>query len=232
MIRLAIERRRARSNGRGMSLFGVFLRALFAGALTSAHAAPLTPADVAGLCANAEDQAHCGRLIEARQLPKLPGLAVRDGDDLRVTLYPSGFVTFRDVVRITGAETYALWDSLDRINGVVLFTTHGDRTGFLLLTRTNGRQYKLPAEPMLSPDRQYLATADFCADGCDNEVALWRVTRDDVRKERVLRPDVPWTDVTVTWKDGDTLLVQYTPPGASDARTIERKLSAADWKRS
>ena len=57
----------------------------------------------------------------------------------------------------------------------VLFTTDADRTGFLLLTRHNGRQYRLPAEPVLSPDRQYLVTADFCADGCDNELALWRI---------------------------------------------------------
>ena len=156
---------------------------------STGHGAPPTPADIATLCASAEDQSHCGRLVEGWQMPRLPGLATRNGDELRVTLFPSGVATFRDEVRITGAQTYALWDALDRINGVVLFTTDGDRSGFLLLLRNNGRQVRLPAEPMLSPDRQYLVTADFCASGCDNEVALWRVTREDVRKDRVLRPD-------------------------------------------
>ena len=36
-----------------------------------AHAAPLTSTELTALCANAEDQAHCGRLIEARQLPRV-----------------------------------------------------------------------------------------------------------------------------------------------------------------
>ena len=226
MMLPGVGRRGARRSGRGRWLAGAALAA----ALGVVRAAPLTPADIAALCSNAEDQAHCGRLIEARQLPKLPGLAVRDGDDLRVALYPSGVATFRDVVRLSGAETYALWDSLDRINGVVLFTTSGDRTGFLLLTRTNGRQYKLPAEPMLSPDRQYIATADFCADGCDNEVALWRVSRDDVRKERVLRPDAPWTDVTATWSAADVLLVEYRTAGSDAARQLTLAPTDPRWR--
>ena len=87
----------------------------------------------------------------------------------------------------------------------------------LLLKRTNGRQYRLPAEPSLSPDRQYLVTADFCASGCDNEVALWRVSRDDVRKERVLRPEGTWSDVTVEWSGPDTVVVDYLR-GADPAR--------------
>ena len=101
----------------------VLLSGLLAAGACVVQAAPLTPADIATLCANAEDQAHCGRLVEERQIKALPGLAVRDGDDLRITLYPSGTAVFRDVVRITGAQTYALWDALSPINGVVLFTT-------------------------------------------------------------------------------------------------------------
>jgi hypothetical protein len=195
-----------------------------------ARAAPLAPADIAGLCANAEDQAHCGRLVEERQLKALPGLAVRDGDDLRVSLYPSGTAVFRDVVRISGAQTYALWDALSPINGVLLFTTDADRSGFLLLTRNNGRQYRLPSEPVLSPDRQYLVTADFCADGCDNELALWRVTRDDVRKERALRPEAAWSDVTAEWRTPDRLVIEHKRAGDDASIRDELTLADARWR--
>ena len=173
-----------------------------------ARAGSITPAQVAELCASAEDTAHCGRLIEEKQLKRFAGLATRDGDDLRVALYPRGEATFRDVVRTTGAESYTLWDVLSEINAVLVFYTDGDRTGYILLTRTNGRQYKLPSEPAISPDRQSLVTADFCADGCDNEAALWRVTRDDVRKDRVFRPDGPWRDVTAEWS-ADVVVLDY-----------------------
>jgi hypothetical protein len=195
-----------------------------------ARAAPLTPGDVAALCANAEDQAHCGRLVEERQIRALPGLAVRDGDDLRVSLYPSGTAVFRDVVRISGAQTYALWDALSPINAVLLFTTDADRTGFLLLTRANGRQYRLPSEPVLSPDRQYLVTADFCADGCDNELALWRIARDDVRKERVLRPDTPWSDVTAEWRTPERLVIEHKRAGDDASVRSELALTDARWR--
>lgn len=211
------------------------MRALVAGGLltatiAAAQAAPLTPEEVATLCANAEDQAHCGRLIEARQMARLPGLAVRDGDELRIALYPSGTATFRDVVRIAGAQSYALWDALSPINAVVLYTTDGDRSGYLLVTRGNGRQYRLPAEPVLAPDRQYIVTADFCAADCDNEVALWRVTRDEVRKERVLRPDTPWLDAAAQWSVDGSLVLDYQPAGAAQRERLQLTPGDARWR--
>jgi hypothetical protein len=193
-----------------------------------ANAAP-TAVQVAELCANAEDQAHCGRLIEQAQMKRLPGMAERSGDDLRITLFPAGVVTFRDSIPVSGAKTFALWDYLDRINAVVLFTTDGEQTGFLLLQRTNGKQVRLPSEPTLSPDRQYLVTADFCASGCEGELAVWRVTRDEVRKALAWKPPAPWSDASATWKDADTLRIEYTVDGESAARTLERRLDAAGW---
>src|ERR1700747_1453201 len=102
-----------------------------------APAISLPSAQIAELCSNAEDQAHCGRLIEDVQLKRLPGLAVREGDDLKISLFPSGTTTFRDSVAITGAKSFTLWDYLDWINAVVLFTTDGDQTGFIVLQRAN-----------------------------------------------------------------------------------------------
>ena len=68
----------------------------------------------------------------------------------------------------------------------MLYVTEGDDATFLLVQRTTGRKTELPADPKLSPDRPRLVTADFCERRCTNEVALWRVTRDGVRKELVL----------------------------------------------
>jgi len=187
---------------------------------TLAHAGSISPAQVAELCANAEDTAHCGRLIEEKQLKRFAGLATRDGDDLRVSLFPRGEATFRDVVRITGAESYTLWDVLSEINAVLVFHTEGDRSGYVLLTRGNGRQYKLPAEPALSPDKQYLVTADVCAADCDNEVALWRVTRDDVSKERVFKPDAAWSDVTAEWSGPDAVVLEYARAGGGERQKL------------
>jgi hypothetical protein len=211
------------------------VRAFAAGAVlallaAAAQAAPLTPADIAKLCAGAEDQAHCGRLIEAQQITRLPGLAVRDGDDLRIALYPSGTATFHDEVHTSGARTYALWDAISAINAVVLFTTDGDRTGYLLLTRRNGRQYRLPAEPVLSPDRQYIVTADFCESGCDNEIALWQLSRDDVRKERVLQPAAPWRDAAVEWTGDGALAIDYQRAGEAARERMQLSTTDPRWR--
>ena len=63
--------------------------ALLVGAGLALAASP-TPEHVLELCLHAEGPAHCGRLIEAEQMKTLPDLATRDGDTLRVTMFPSG----------------------------------------------------------------------------------------------------------------------------------------------
>ena len=209
---------------------GALAGVLLASCIALARAGSLSPAQVAALCGNAEDMSHCGRLIEEQQLKRFPDLATRDGDELRVALYPRGDVVFRDVVRPSSVEVYTLWDVLPQINGVLLFVNQGDRSSYLLLLRANGRQFRLPSEPALAPDRQSLVTADVCASGCDNEVALWRVTRDDVRKERVLRPDGPWSDVTAEWSGPDTVVVEYVRDGDPQRQSLRLARTDARWR--
>src|SRR5262245_17563120 len=76
----------------------VFPTALAIAALAStlAYAVPLTPEELAKVCDKAEDTSHCGRLVEEVQLKRLPNLAVRDGVNLRVSLFPSGSQLFAD----------------------------------------------------------------------------------------------------------------------------------------
>lgn len=205
-----------------------FFVALFAASL---HAAPPTPERVLELCAQVEGPSHCGRLVEAEQLKTLPNLAVRDGDTLRVSLFPSGTRDFVDTITSVNERTYALWDYWSPVNAVVLFITSGDELRYAVLQRATSTVSVVPAEPLLSPDRQRVAVADFCTKRCDNEITVWRVTRDGLRKEASLKPAAAWSDVTVAWKDGETLTIQYTPPGEEKPRMQERVLADKEWKR-
>jgi hypothetical protein len=197
----------------------------------AAHAVPLTVEELTKLCADADDAAHCGRLVEGLQLQRLPNLAVRDQSALRVSLYPSGTATFADTEAINGGRSYSLWDFMSEINAVVLYVTDGDDASFTLLQRTTGRKVELPADPKLSPDRARLVTADFCTRQCSNELALWRVTRDGVRKESTWRPRESWTDAVATWRDAETLTIEYTVAGTQARSRLSRRLADTDWVR-
>ena len=194
-------------------------------------AAPLTQQEIVGLCGNAEDAAHCGRLIEEVQLKRLPNLARRDGGLLLVSLYPSGTTTFTDSDDPVNGRSYSLWDFLDAINAVVLYSTAGESTSFIVLRRTTNRRFDLPAEPKVSPDRLHIVAADVCPSRCINEIAVWRVSPESLVKELVWTPGEMWSDVVATWKDSNTLAIEYTPAGADKAAVVERKLADPLWKR-
>ena len=194
-----------------------------------ASAVPPTREELAQWCGEAEDMAHCGRLIEQQQMKRLPGLAKREGVNLRIALFPAGTATFADVENPLQMLSYSLFDSIDAINAVLLFKTDGEKTTFVLLQRAGNRSVELPSEPALSPDRQRLATADFCATRCVNELAVWRVTREGVVKELVWRSSEDWSDATPRWKDADTVVVDYVTAADGTPRTLERKLSQAGW---
>jgi hypothetical protein len=197
----------------------------------AAVAAPLDSDEIGKLCANAEGTAHCGRLVEGVQLTRLPNLATREGAALKVKLYPIGVATFADTESIHGPRSYSLWDYLDPINAVLLYTTDADTVTFTLLQRANGRTVELPTEPKVSPDRQRLVTADFCPKQCVNELALWRVTRDGVTKEAAWKPAERWEDAGAHWKNPDTVVVEYTLAGSGQAGTLERRVNDPSWRR-
>lgn len=206
--------------------------AIVLGALATAVAAvPLAPEEIAKVCAQAEGQAHCGRLVEEVQLKRLPSLAVRNGVTLEVSLYPTGSQSFIDTDALNGGRTFNLWDFISEINTVVLYATDGDDASFTLLQRVNGRRVEVPSDPRLSPDRARLVTADFCATRCGNELALWRVARDGIRKELTWTPNEAWQDATAAWADADTLVIEYTVAGAPAPAKIRRKLADPGWMR-
>jgi hypothetical protein len=207
------------------------LRALLAVICCVTLAARLTPAEVRETCANADGTAHCGRLIETAQLQRLPGLARREGSVLTVALYPTGSAIFTDIDDPINGRSYSLWDSLDPINAVLLYTTSNETTSFTLLQRRTNRRFNLPAEPVLSPDRQRLVVADICPKHCGNEITVWRISGDGLRKELVWSPGSDWIDAAAQWKDADTLSVEYSVAGQSGDAKLERKLADSVWTR-
>ena len=205
--------------------------AMFCAIPFAVFAAALTDSEIRELCAQAEDASHCGRLIEQAQLKRLPGLARRERDQLFVALFPQGTATFTDSDDPVKGRSYSLWDYLDGINSVLLYTTAGEKTTFTLLQRTTNRRYELPTEPQLSPDRQRLVTADVCGPRCTNEIALWRITREGIQKELAWSPDPSWIDASAKWKDDQTLVIEYSVGAAATPGTVERKVNDASWKR-
>ena len=106
-----------------------------------------------------------------------------------------------------------------------------DTVTYTLVQRTNGRKVELPTEPKVSPDRQRLVTADFCESQCVNELAVWRVTREGVRKELAWKPSAAWSDAGATWKDAETLTIDYTLADGGKPGVVERRLSEPGWTR-
>jgi hypothetical protein len=195
------------------------------------RAAPLGTEEITRLCTDAEGPAHCARKVEAEQMRRLPGIATRDGNSLRVALYPTGAATFTDIDTLSGGTAYALWDFLSEINATVLWVTRDDDAGFLIVQRPTNRQTPLPAEPVLAPDRQRIVTADFCAKRCENLLTVWTVTRDGIARELQWAPKERWSDAGVRWKGPEMLVVEYTPEGSESPKMLERKLTDPGWTR-
>ncbi len=207
---------------------GVIAAIVFAATL--AHAAPISHAELTSLCIEAEDAAQCGRLVEARKLHALSRIVERDGNELRVSLSPFGLTIFRDSANVRGTRSYAIWDYVEDLDTLVLFTTNGDRSGFMLVQRRGGGEYGIPAEPVFSPDRKHFVTVDVCPRECDNEIVVWRIGRESVVKEAEWRPPADWTDASATWRGDGRIAIDYSS-STDGARTVERRLADPSWQK-
>jgi hypothetical protein len=204
----------------------VLVAALVLAGASIARATPLGAAEVAKLCAEASDPADCGRRVEAAQMARHPGLAVRDGDRLALKL-GSGDRTLVD----SSARAYALWGYLAPVDALVVYTVAGGTIGFTLVLRRSGAQADLDNEPVLSPDAAQVATADFCSAGCAGEIAIWRIDRGSIRKDRYFRPRTAWNDVAVRWKDPRTLVVERRTAAAPAVVAFDFRLTDPGWIR-
>jgi hypothetical protein len=181
-----------------------------------------TTAQFARLCANTADPADCGKKVEAAQL-RLPGasaIAKRDGKLLAITIPNEPPFIFEDVDSEAGPNTsfYAYSAGAD---SAVLYRARADKVEFLMLHRPTGALTELPNEPKFNRDGRYFATADFCKEGCENRVAVWRIERRGALRERVFVPRTPWDDADVAWGSGLRLIVDAVEGGRTSAINLD-----------
>jgi hypothetical protein len=179
-------------------------------------------AQFARICGNTVDPADCGKKIEALQL-KQPGASQvvrRDGKLLAVTIPDEPPFIFEDIDSEAGPNVsfYAYSSGAD---SVVLYRARADKLEFVLLHRPTGNVTELPNEPKFNRDGRYFATADFCKEGCENRVAIWRIERRGALRERVFTPRTAWADAEVSWGSNTRLVVDATENGKSTAINLD-----------
>ncbi len=180
------------------------------------------------LCTNTADPADCGKKVEAQQLKQSGAdkVARRDGKFLAITIPGEPPFIFEDVDSEAGPNT-SFYSYSAGADAVVVYRARGDKVEFLLLHRPTGSVTELPNEPKFNRDGRYFATADFCKDGCENRLTIWRIERRGALRERVFTPRNPWSDADVSWASNIRLLVEITEAGKSSAVSID--VSDARW---
>jgi hypothetical protein len=222
-----------------MNFHAIALRRVLGWALaclcTGALAAPPTNQEIVELCTRAEDPPHCGKLIERRQLLSHGSIAQRDGPTLTLNLRGKGQpVRFRDVDDAVAPRDYSLWDVIDAIDCAVVWLQEGESSRYLLVNLGTGVVYDMPGEPLPSPDAHYVASADFCPRGCANELALWEVKGQHLRKALVYGTSAGWTDAGVRWTGERALALEIEirpDPRRVEHRSLELSLDDPAWRR-
>ena len=203
-------------------------------AQTPATIAAPTQAQFAKLCANTGDPADCGKKIEAQQLGKasaIAGVVKRSGNLLAVTVPGEPPFIFEDKLGEAGPNL-SFFSYHAPSDAVVLYRAQADKLDFVVVQRgtiagVSASTTELPNEPFFSSDGRYFATADFCAEGCENRLSVWRFERRGPARERVFVPRTPWTDAGVSWGAPRRLIVDYTEGGKNASTNLE--LSDPRW---
>jgi len=183
---------------------------------------PPNAAQFTRLCSNTADLVECGKKIEAEWLRK-PGASTivrRQGRFLAVSIPGDVPYIFEDQPGEAGPDV-SFYGYVAAADAAVLYRARGDRLDFLVLDRATGSVTDLPNEPRFNHDGRYFATADFCKDGCENRLAVWRFERRGAVRERVFAPRVPWDDAEVSWGSPTRLIVDITEAGRSSSINLE-----------
>ncbi len=183
---------------------------------------PLTTAQFTRVCNNTSDLVDCGKRIEA-ELLKRPGanaIARREGRLLAITIPGDAPYIFEDQPGEAGPDT-SFYGYVPTADAVVLYRARGEKLEFLVLDRATGSVTELPNEPRFNRDGRYFATADFCKDGCENRIAVWRFERRGAVRERVFTPRTPWDDAEVSWGSNTRLIVDITEGKRSSAINLD-----------
>lgn len=187
-------------------------------ALLSAVAAAAPPSNQAILkaCDEADNAAHCERLLETGQIRQFPAVATRDGRVLRLkTRAGTPPVELRDEGDPddeTGKpyRAHAFWDYwVPRKTAIVSVTTDVGEY-YLVIDLDRGTQIKVAAEPLLAPDGRRFLVADLCDKQCANLIQVWRFEGERMVRERSFKPPEKWYEADVAWRDASTLAIEYS----------------------
>ena len=207
-------------------------------AQTPASVSAPTQEQFARLCANTGDPADCGKKIEAQQIGKASSFVKRSGNLLAVTVPGEPPFIFEDKLGEAGPNL-SFFSYHAPSDAVVLYRARADNLDFVLVQRggsVNGSggssgstasTTELPNEPFFNSDGRYFVTADFCADGCENRLSVWRFERRGPARERVFSPRTLWTDAGASWGAPRRLIVDYTEGGKNASLNLE--LSDPRW---
>lgn len=188
----------------------------------------------AKLCAKTADPADCGKKIEAQQIDRagtaLGVIVKRAGNLLAVTVPGEPPFMFEDKLGEAGPNV-SFYSYHAPSDSVVLYRAQADKLDFVLVQRgggaTTASTTELPNEPFFNTDGRYFVTVDFCGDGCENRLSVWRFERRGPARERVFSPRSPWTDAGVSWGAPRRLIVDYTETGKNASMNLE--LSDPRW---
>jgi hypothetical protein len=178
------------------------------------------------LCANTADPADCGKKVEAEQIRRAGAVVKRDGALLAVTAPGEPPFLFEDKAGEAGPNV-SFFAYNAPADAVVLYRAQGDKIDFVLVHRATMSTTELPNEPYFNSDGRYFVTVDFCREGCENRLSVWRFERRGPARERVFAPRTPWTDAGVSWGAPRRLVVDYTENGRNAAINLD--LSDPRW---
>ena len=191
---------------------------------------PLSTDQFAKLCTKTADPADCGKKVEAEQLKRsganvnvnanVNAIVRRDGKLLAVTVPGEPPFLFEDVDSEAGPNiSFYSYSAL--ADAVVLYRARADKVEFVLVHRPTASITEIPNEPKFNSDGRFFVTADFCKEGCENRLAIWRIERRGPARERVFAPRVAWTDAEVSWGSPRRLIVDATENGKTASINLE-----------
>jgi hypothetical protein len=186
--------------------------------------APPSTEQFAKLCAGTADPADCGKKIEAQQLQRAGNLVKRAGNLLAVTVPGEPPFMFEDKLGEAGPNV-SFYSYHAPSDSVVLYRAQADKIDFLLVQRgvaaVSASTTELPNEPLFNSDGRFFVTADFCNEGCENRLSVWRFERRGPARERVFSPRTPWADASVSWGSPRRLIVDYSEGGKNLSFNLE-----------
>lgn len=174
----------------------------------------------AKLCANTADPADCGKKVEAEQIRRAGAVVKRDGTLLAVTAPGEPPFLFEDKPGEAGPNV-SFFAYNAAADAVVLYRAQADKIDFVLVHRATMSTTDLPNEPYFNSDGRYFVTVDFCSEGCENRLSVWRFERRGPARERVFAPRSPWSDAGVSWGAPRRLVVDYTESGKNASINLD-----------